>query len=290
MGRDGIQGCPQKIHGNTGCRANLIKTVGIRVHNVKQAFRWNVTTRKCHFAPSIAVKNSLLRTILIGFNVDSPFDTYRIRLRVQGFGIASPASIAGTISESSLDMKEEEMRKLNTQMAVQGKTSLLLLPLLMVLSFCGANLTSEGESLDVVSKGSGKTHTLTLEQINVERNSDGAYLRLFDKSNKTVFVYVPENLAEKAGNLEPRKKYIYQFSVPAGDSIGTMRGDLMEVATVDGKPVGGGEAAGTPSMIILKGPAAVGESFTLEGKLQKRTKRKKSLRYRLQILTRNRSL
>ncbi|MCB1140443.1 MAG: hypothetical protein KDK25_00405 [Leptospiraceae bacterium] len=222
-------------------------------------------------------KKTLLRFDLIGNNVDSLIVEHILRLRVQGSGIA--AAVSGPLLDAldAPDSTEENMRKKSTKMALGGISSLWLLPLMMVLSFCGANLTSEGESLEVVSKGSGKTHTLTLEQINVERNSDGAYLRLFDKSNKTIFVYVPETLAEKAGNLEPRNKYIYKFSVPAGDTVGTMRGDLIEVATVDGKPVSGGEAAGLPAMIILKGPAATGESFTLEGKLQKKNDEKKEL-------------
>lgn len=156
----------------------------------------------------------------------------------------------------------------------------LALPATALLMFCGANLTSEGDSLEVVEKGSGKTHTLTLEQINVERNSDGAYLRLFDASNKTIFVYVSEDLIGKAANLEPRKKYIYQFSVPQGNTVGTMRGDLIEVAGEDGKPVSEGEAAGLPSEIILKGPAAQGESFTIEGELSKKDEAKKELTFR----------
>lgn len=184
-----------------------------------------------------------------------------------------------------IQLKKNVDRDMNQEITMRNRITrkimwLALLPAVATLSFCGANLTSEGDTLEVVEKGSGKTHTLTLEQINVERDGDGAYLRLFGASNKTIFVYVPEELAGKAGNLEPRKKYIYQFKVPQGNTVGTMRGDLIEVATEDGKPVSDGEAAGLPAQIILKGPGAQGQSFTVEGELTKKDEEKKELMFR----------
>ncbi len=153
------------------------------------------------------------------------------------------------------------------------KKSLLFftLPLVSIIVMsCAGKLESQGESLaaiiDEKEASAGKTYSLTLSQINIERDNTGAYVRLFDKDYKTIFVYVQDPpLKNKVANLERNAKYIYKFSVTKNDSYSTLSGKLIDVAALDGKPIDKKLKDPAPSarMIILDGPDAIGKTFTL---------------------------
>jgi hypothetical protein len=136
---------------------------------------------------------------------------------------------------------------------------------------CSGNLTSQGDSLDEINKdkakAEGKTYSLTLSQINIERGSEGAYVRLFDKAYNTIFVYVTDKQKNKILNLDVNGKYIYKFTVNKGGSYSTLSGTLLEVAALDVKPISGStvkDISSNPKAIVLDGPAAVGKNFTME--------------------------
>ncbi len=136
---------------------------------------------------------------------------------------------------------------------------------------CSKKLTSEGTSLEpIVSAGAGavgKTYTLTLSQLNIERDSTSAYIRLFDEKYNTIFVYIPKpDLNNKILNLKRNDKYLYKFKVTKNESTVTLSGELIDVAGLDGIIVSGTLADKTPTAcsIILDGPAAQGKDFTMD--------------------------
>ncbi len=154
---------------------------------------------------------------------------------------------------------------------------LYLVPVLLVLAMvsCSSKLTSTGDTLDDIEKAGkaaeGKEYSLTLSQINVERSADTVYLRLFDKSYKTIFVYMKKEMKNKVLNLDRNAKYIYKFKLTKNDKTTTMSGDLIDVAGLDGVPVSKTLKSKDPNSvsIVIDGPEAIGKEFTLEVKFYK---------------------
>jgi len=141
--------------------------------------------------------------------------------------------------------------------------------LLLTATACSSNLKSEGESLDpiIAAKDSmGKTYTLTLQQVNIEGDNAGPYVRLFGTGNTaTIFVYVPKTMKNKILNLTYGQKFIYKFKITKNDKYSTLSGELIEVAGLDGKPVSGTlkDPALSACSIILDGKESLGKSFAL---------------------------
>lgn len=154
---------------------------------------------------------------------------------------------------------------------MKGLRILLVGVAAIAFATCSANLTSEGNSLDGIKAegeaAQGQTHSITLTQINLEIDRDGLYLRAFDSSNNTIFLYFDAALRDKVGSLERNNEYIYKFEV-TNAGIGTLSGRLLEVATADGKPV---QAAPIPDdaarNVRLDGAAAVGQEYTVKLKM-----------------------
>lgn len=144
----------------------------------------------------------------------------------------------------------------------------LVFVLLVALAACGAaKLKSEGEALKPITEAKaaavGKIHALTLEQINIERNADGAYVRCFAKDG-TIFLYIPAAMNGAVANLERSRKYIYRFKVSKNDY--GPEGQLLEIAETNGAAVPGQLKGAGPGakMVVLDGPAAVGKERTLD--------------------------
>jgi len=136
------------------------------------------------------------------------------------------------------------------------------------------NLASQGESLEpiVVAKEAsiGKTYSLTLKHVNVERDRHGAYLRLFDDKYKTIFVYVSKGHRNKIANLERDSRYNYRFKITKNDRFSTLSASLIDVSDIKGKPISGKLKSSKPDVVLIKldGPDAVGKVFTLPVKLR----------------------
>jgi hypothetical protein len=153
-----------------------------------------------------------------------------------------------------------------------SRAARLVFPVVFIcaaLTACAGNLVTEGDSLEpVIAAGLqsvGKIYTLTLDQINIERDDTGAYIRLFDKQYETLFLYVPALMNDKVLNLKVDDPYIFKFRITVNDKSSTLSGELLEVAGPDGKPVSGTRIDREPSAcsLILAGPAAHGSTVTL---------------------------
>ena len=147
-------------------------------------------------------------------------------------------------------------------------THVLCLASFLVFACAASELQSEGDSFAPVKAAGaaaiGKIMNLTLEQINIERNSDGAYLRLFGRGGGTMFAYLTnERLKNATAALDRGKFYIYRFRVVKNDSTFGPTGALIEIALTNGVLVTGSESDEKCGLkrIVLNGPAAHGASF-----------------------------
>jgi hypothetical protein len=141
--------------------------------------------------------------------------------------------------------------------------------LFVLLSACGPDqIVTEGDSLESLKAEQGaavgKTRAFTLEQINIERDAKGPYVRTFDTSHNTSFLYIPENMVKTVGRLVRGNKYIYRFKVTENDKFGA-NGELSAVAHTNGIPIGSADPDTDigAKAIVLAGPAAHGKSFTV---------------------------
>lgn len=148
------------------------------------------------------------------------------------------------------------------------KTGIALV-LATILLGCSPGLTSQGNSLNKIKEGkaaaAGKTYALTLEQINIERDKQGLYLRAFDGNHNTIFLYFGPRLKNKVHNLTRGKDYIYKFKYEKYDKYRTLSGTLLEIAATNGQPVSGARKDSTPSAksVILDAADARGKTYTI---------------------------
>ncbi len=139
----------------------------------------------------------------------------------------------------------------------------------LLLYGCSGNLASQGTSLEpiIAEKGAsiGKTYTITLRLVNIERNRQGAYLRLFDEKYNTIFVYVSKENRNKVANLVRNSTYIYKFKITKNDQYTTLSAALNDVADEKGKPISGKLKDPKPGALLIKldGSEAVGKEFSL---------------------------
>ena len=169
----------------------------------------------------------------------------------------------------------------------------LMLSLTCAFAACSKTITSEGDNLDPVKAeketAGEKVFAYTLDQINIEGDSTGPYVRLFDTNRNTMFLYVPKDLVNKVLNLERNKKYIYQFTIRP-EKYG-LRGDLKEVADLEGKLIAKDLKDPTlrPEMVVLEHAAAKGKSYTMELMFTKKAVENDKKRAQFQADTPNRT-
>lgn len=144
--------------------------------------------------------------------------------------------------------------------------SFLMAAMIVIAGACGSKLESQGDSLAAAkTAGQGKTHMLTLQQINIEIDRDGLYIRVFGQGTPvTGFLYFDADLKNKVANLKRNTKYIYKFTTT--DTQYTFKGKLLDVAeTETGKSVSGSliDNSASAKQIRLAGKEAAGQTFTV---------------------------